>query len=187
MIPNPKHRSSQASPLREPPEDDEAEGDEAAHDDAVPPLLGRYPANERVDAGHLARGDVDAAVDARERLALQVEAVVDGVRLAQHAVDDAVAVVDAAALVGHVVGLGGLRVRGAVLVDVGAHVGEQVGAVARLLEVGAEAGEVALVVAQLVAQERDVLRLDGRGGEGLVRVEQARELAYDVLSLIGTS
>lgn len=65
------------------------------------------------------------------------------------------------------------------LVDVGLHIGEQVSPVAGLLEVRSETCEVALVVAELVAEEGDVLVLDAGGGDGWLRVQKARELAYD--------
>lgn len=76
------------------------------------------------------------------------------------------AVVDAVALVEHVLGLGGLGVVGAVLVNVGAHVGQEVGAVARLLQVGPQPRQVLFVRGQLLAQQRQVVLLERRRGQG---------------------
>lgn len=76
----------------------------------------------------------DSPVDAGQGLALQVETVVNGVRLAENTVSHAVAVVNAVALLEHVVGLGGLGVVLAVFINVGADVGQEIGAVAGLLE-----------------------------------------------------
>ncbi|VUC36023.1 unnamed protein product [Clonostachys rosea] len=112
----------------------------------------KYPADQRVDAGHLGSGQVDSSVNARQSLPLRKEAVVDSVRLAQHAVYDAVAVVDAPALVRHVVRLGSLRVARAVGVNVGSDAGEEVGAVAGILQLRAQAEEVSPVIRQLVAE-----------------------------------
>lgn len=84
------------------------------------------------------------------------------------------AVVDAAALLQHVLCLlclGG--VGGAVGVDVGADVGEEVLTVARLGDRGAEAFELALVVLEHVAVTREVVLLEGGGGQGGFRVEEA--------------
>ena len=86
------------------------------------------------------------------------------------------AVVDAVALVEHVVGLGRLRIVGAVLVNVGAYVGQEVRSVASLLEGAAQADKVTLVGGKLLAQEGEIVLLEGRGCEGGFRVKQSGEL-----------
>lgn len=90
-----------------------------------------------------------------------------------------------AALLQHVLGLGILGIVGAVLVDVGAHVGEQVGPVARVLQGGPQARQVALVGGELLAQQRQVVLLQGGGGESGFRVEEAGELGDDGFALDG--
>lgn len=175
--PNALHISSTPSrALEYKPKEDEAKRNKTAHDDAVPPLLGRYPANQGIDAGHLAGGARDPALNIGERLALDAEAVVDGVRLAQDAVRHGVAVVDAVALVEHVLGLGGLGVVGAVLVNVGADIGQEVGAVACLAERRAQPRQVPLVRGELVAEEGEVVLLESRRREGCLGVEEPGEL-----------
>lgn len=176
----------------EPPEQKEAKGDKRAHDDAVPPLLGRDTPNKRVDARHLARRQRDPPVDVGQRLALDAKVLVDRVRLAEDAVHHVVAVVDAAALAQHVLGLGCLARQPTTLspvsactvrVDVVADVRHQVDAVARMVELHLEAAQVAAVLLVLLAQQRQVILLDGRGCEVGVGVEDAGELADDVFSL----
>lgn len=132
-------------------EEDEAECDEAAHDEPVSPLPCRYPPDQRVDARHLTRRQCDPPVDACQRLVLEIEAVVDGIRLAEHAVRHVVAVIDARPFVQHVLCLGFGGIALAVLVDIGTDIGQEVGAIASLLELGSETGEVAFVGGELFA------------------------------------
>ena len=169
---------------QEEPKNEEAQGYERAHDDTVPPLLGRYPPNQRVDPRHLRGGEGDAAVDARERLGLEAETVAHGVRLAEHAVGHVVAAVDAPALLQHVLCLGRLRVARAVGVNVVAHRGEQVRAVARLRQRALQPRKVFPVLRKLLSEERQVVLLQRRGREGRFRVEEPRELADDFVSLL---
>lgn len=157
--------------LHEPKENNEAECDKAAHDDAVSSLSRRYPADNGIDAWNLASSESDAPVNAGQRLPLQVEAVVDGVRLAEDTVRHVVAVVDAIALVKHVLCLGGFRVAGAVLVDVVADIGQQVCPVAGGLEGRAQPRQVSLMRRELFAEQRKVVLLECRRGDCRLAVE----------------
>lgn len=60
----------------------------------------------------------------------------------------------------------------AVLADIGTDVCEEVGAVAGLLDVGAKAGKVAFVSSELLAEEGEVVLLEGRGGKSGFGVEK---------------
>lgn len=120
--------------LQNEPEEDEAKRDKAAHNNTVSSLLCRYPANQCVDTGHLARSQCNPALNVGQRLALQSKAIVDRIRLAQDAIRHGMAVVNAVALLEHVFCLGSLGVVGAVLVNVGADIGQKVGAIACLLQ-----------------------------------------------------
>ena len=95
------------------------------------------------------------------------------------------AVIDAPPLVGHIFGLGGFWIGGTVVVNVGAHVAEEVGAVAGLAEVRAQAVEVAAVGGELVAEEGEVVLLQGRGRKGCFGVKEAGELGDYGFSLQG--
>ncbi len=103
----------------------EAKGDEAAQDDAVPPPLRPDPRDESVDAGDLCGRRGDASIDARQRLPLDAKVLIDGVGLGQDAVDHVVALVEAPALLEHVFRLRLGRVRAAEGIDVGTDVGEE--------------------------------------------------------------
>lgn len=155
-------------------EEYEAEGDEAAHDDAVAALAGGDLADEGVEAGDLAGGEGDAAVDVGEGLALGGEVLARGVGLAQHAVDDAVRVVDARPLRQHVLGLGGLRVVAPVRLDVVAHVRQQVRPVARVLEPRPQPPQVPPVLRELLPQQAQVVLLQRRRRQARLRVEEPR-------------
>lgn len=120
--------------LGEPKKQQKAKRDETTHNDTISPLPRRYPVNHRIDPRHLARSQVDPSVDAGQRLPLEDEVVVHGVRLAERTVRHVVAVLDTVTLVEHVFRLLGFGVVGAVLVNVGAHVGQEVGSVAGLLQ-----------------------------------------------------
>ena len=80
-------------------EDQEAKGNETAHDYTIPPLLVAYPANQTVDTRHLASCSDYATVDAGERLSLDTELLVDGVCLRENGVGHVVTVVYATALI----------------------------------------------------------------------------------------
>jgi hypothetical protein len=162
-----------ASPSPEIHQQQKAHGDEAAEDDAVPPLLRADAVDQAVDPGDLAGGAHDAPVHAGERLALQPEALVDGVGLREDRVGDAVAAVYARALVEHVVGLLLRGVALAVVVDVGADVGEQVGLLAGRGREGGEAGELVGVLGEDLVVPGQVVLLERRGGEVGGGVEEA--------------
>ena len=74
-------------------------------------------------------------------------------------------VIDTPPLVEHVVGFGGLRVRATVGGDVGADGRQQVSAVTDGGDGGANAGELTPVVEQDLAVAREIVLLEGRGGE----------------------
>ncbi len=93
--------------------------------------------------GHLACCHRDAAVNVGQRFALQNEAVLDGICLAEHAVGRVVATVDPPSLIQHVLGLGSFGVACAVRVDVVPNVREQVGPVAGICECRPETVKVA--------------------------------------------
>jgi len=80
-------------------EDQEAKGNEAAHDYTIPPLLIAYPANQAVDARHLAGRSDYATVDAGECLPLDTKLLVDGVCLREDSVCHVVTVIYATTLV----------------------------------------------------------------------------------------
>jgi len=80
-------------------EDQEAKGNEAAHDYTIPPLLVAYPANQAVNARHLAGCSDYATIDAGERLRLNTKLFVDGVCLCEDSVCHVVTVVYATTLV----------------------------------------------------------------------------------------
>lgn len=125
----------------------------------------------------------DSSVDAGQGLALQVETVVNGVRLAKNTVGHVVAVVNAVALLEHIVGLGGLGVVLAVFINVGADVGQEVGAVAGLLEGRLQSRKIPLMARELLAEEGEVVLFKGRRGEGGFGVEEAGELVDDSIAL----
>jgi hypothetical protein len=104
-------------------ENQEAKGDEAAHDYAIPPLLVAYSAYQTVDSGYLAGRSDYATVDAGERLPLDAELLIDGVCLCENSVGHVVTVVYATAFVQHVVCLCLLGVLCSVGIDVIANVG----------------------------------------------------------------
>ena len=95
------------------------------------------------------------------------------------------AVVDAPPLVEHVVGLGGLRVRAAVGGYVGPDSRQQVGAVAGGGDGGAQPGELAPVVEQDLAVAREVVLLEGGGGEVGGGGEEEGEARGEGFALIG--
>jgi hypothetical protein len=80
-------------------EDQEAKGNETAHDYTIPPFLVAYPANQAVDTRHLAGRSDYATVDAGKRFSLDAELLVDGICLREHSVRHVVTVVYATALV----------------------------------------------------------------------------------------
>jgi hypothetical protein len=168
---------------RQEPEQQKAERDKATHDYAVSPFPRRDLADEGVQAGDLARGERDAPVDVGEGLALHGKVLLGGVRLRQHRVYHVVAIVDAAPLVQHVLGLGGLGVAGPVGVNVGPDVGEQVGAVARLAQVGPQARQVPPVLHELLAEQGEVVLLEGRRRQRRFRVEEPGQLGDDGFAL----
>ena len=104
-------------------EDQEAKGNETAHDYTIPPLLVAYPAYQAVDSGHLTSRSNYATVDAGERLPLDTELLVDGVCLCEDGIRHIVTVVYATALVEHIVCLCLLGVLCSVGIDVIADVG----------------------------------------------------------------
>lgn len=125
----------------------------------------------------------DPPVDVGQRFSLQAEALVDGVSLAQDAVDHVMTVVDTAALVEHVVRLSSFGVVGSVGVNVGANVREEVRAVAGVGNERPDAGQFPTVVKQNLTMSREVVLFQGRRREGGLGVEQPGKLSDDRLSL----
>lgn len=115
---------------------------------------------------------------------MQLEAVVDGVSLAQHTIRHVVAVVDAISLLEHVLGLGSFGVVGSVLIDIGPHVGQEVGPVAGLLKSRAQAIQISLVRGNLFAEEREVVLFESGCSEGGFGFEEASKLVDDGFALI---
>ncbi|PKS06547.1 hypothetical protein jhhlp_007295 [Lomentospora prolificans] len=101
----------------------------------------------------------DSPINIGKRLSLNHKILVDGVRLAQHAVGHRMAVVDTIPLSKHVLSLSSSGVTRTELVDIVVDVGEKVGAVARGLKRGAKATEVATMLGKLFAEKREVILL----------------------------
>lgn len=114
---------------------------------------------------------------------MQLEAVVDGIGLAQHAVRHVVAVVDAISLLEHVLGLGSFGVVGSVLIDIGPHIGQEVGPVAGLLEGRAQAIQISLVGGKLLAEEGEVVLFESGCSEGSFGFKEAGKLVDDSFAL----
>jgi hypothetical protein len=127
-------------------EDQEANGNETAHDYTIPSLLVAYPANQAVDAGHLASRSDYATVDAGERLPLDAELLVDGIRLCKNGIRHVVTVVYATAFIQHIICLCLLGVLCTVCIDVIANVGQEVGAISLVADVGLELVELSAVL-----------------------------------------
>ena len=75
-----------------------------SQDNAIPSSLIAYPLYQPIDTGDLTCSTNNSSIDAGQRLALQCEALVDSVGLAEDAVDHVVAVIDMAAFLEHVFG-----------------------------------------------------------------------------------
>lgn len=95
-----------------------AEPNKAPEDNSIPPLLVSNLADEIVHAGNTASSPDNAPINVGDCLALDTEILIDGIRLAQHAVYHAVAVLDSAPLFEHVLGLGSGGVGCAIGADV---------------------------------------------------------------------
>lgn len=80
-------------------EDQEAEGNETAHNYTIPPLLIAYPANQAVDTRHLAGRSDYATVDTSKCFSLDAELLIDGICLCEDCVRHVVTVVYTTALV----------------------------------------------------------------------------------------
>lgn len=122
-----RHRSSDITELSPKPriytlpeeqQHQKAEPNETPENDSIPPLLVSNLADEIVHAGNISSSADNAPINVGNRLALDTEVLVDGIRLAQNAVHHAVAVLDSAPLFEHVLGLGGGRVGCAIGADV---------------------------------------------------------------------
>lgn len=127
-------------------EDQEAKGNETAHDYTIPPLLVAYPAYQAVDTRYLTSRSDYATVDAGERLPLDPELLVDGVCLCKDGISHVVTVVYATALVEHVVCLCLLGVLCSVGIDVIANIGQEVGTISLVANVGLELVELSAVL-----------------------------------------
>ena len=55
-----------------------------------------------------------------------------------------------------------------------------------MLDVGTEAGEVAFVCGELFSKKREVVLLEGGGGESGFGVQEATELGNDIFALVAT-
>lgn len=99
-----------------------AECNKDAHNKPIPSLFCTDPAHQVIQPGHQTRRARDAAIDARQRLALQTKTLIDSIRLAQHAVDHVVTVIDAPALLQHVFSFGSFWIRSVVGIDIRAYV-----------------------------------------------------------------
>lgn len=75
---------------------------ETAQDNRIPPLLGPDFAHQVVHTRYLTGSANNTTVNAREGLTLHAEVLINGISLAQHAVNHIVTVVNAATLLEHV-------------------------------------------------------------------------------------
>ena len=162
----------------------EAEGNEASHDDPIPPPLRPDARHQVINPRHRARRAHNPSINIPQHLALRAHVLAHRIRLAQHPIHGIVAAVEAGALVEHVVGLGGGGVAaGAVRGDVGAHAAQQALAVARRGQGLAQPPPLAPVLGQHLAVPRQRVPLDGRAGQRRVRVERAAEVREHGLAL----
>ena len=142
------HAAQEGSPTlisHKPQQQQKANCNETPQYNPIPPLLRPNPPNQTIQPGNLTRRPDDPPVDARQRLPLRPETLINRIRLAQHPVRDTVTPIDPVPLVEHVVRFRVGRVRVPVGGDVGADGGEEVGALAGGGEGGLEAEELAAV------------------------------------------
>ena len=127
------YTKASSSVLREEEENNKTERNKASHDNPVPPLLCRYPSDQRIDPRYLACRVRNPPIDTRQGFTLQIKVVINCVRLAENTVHHIVAIVDTIALFQHVISLGSFRVVLAVFIDIRADIGQKVRPIARLL------------------------------------------------------
>lgn len=163
-----------------------AESNETAQDDSISPLLGPNLSDQVVHTGYLAGSTDDAPIDAGKSFTLNSKVLVDGICLAEYAVNHVVAVLYSPSLLQHIVGLGRAGDRCVVSVDIGADIGKQIGAVARLGDSGGQSLELPAVVGQDFAVAGEVILFEGGGGEGSLGIEEARELGDERFTLYET-
>ena len=118
-------------------EQQEAEGNEAAKYDPVPPLLCPYSPDETIDPWYLARCANDSPINVRQRLSLHTKLLIDRVGLTQHAICDIVTSIYSAPFVEHIIRLSVTRVGRAVCVDIRPDIREQVGSIPSFADAGA--------------------------------------------------
>lgn len=152
---------STSPPSHEEEEEKETKGNKAPHNNTISPLPRRYSVNQGIHPRYPTRSHCNPSINTRQRLPLHEKAIIDRVRLAQHAIHHVVATVNVVPLIEHVLRLRRLGIIRAVVADVGLHIGEEIGLVASLLQRSTEAVEIASVGGELFAQEGKIVLLEG--------------------------
>lgn len=103
-------------------EHQKAKTDEGPQDQRISPSFRPNLAHQSIHTGNLARCADNASIDTGERLTLETEILMNGIRLAEHTVYHIMTAVDVPSFFKHVVRLCLRRVRSPIRIDVGANI-----------------------------------------------------------------